>query len=268
VSAAPPGDRGEPAARLRALLERTGRAWPGPIEHLGLADSTNDRLKDRARQGAATGAVVFADAQTAGRGRHGRAWISPSGGLYLSVLLRPPVASLPLLPLAAGLAVADGLAAFGVAARLKWPNDVVGAQGKVAGILAESSSSAGSLDWVVVGLGVNVDPRDELPEGASSMKRETGKAPPLLEVAAAVLGALPAWYDAVLASGNPSVVAAWRRRSVPWWGRTVEVRSGEQVLRGVLRDVDAQGALVIEPRDGPEVAVVSGDVRALRLEDA
>jgi biotin-(acetyl-CoA carboxylase) ligase len=133
--------------------------------------------------------------------------------------------------------------------------------------LCEASTSGATLDWVVLGIGVNVQPGGALPEGSSSLKAETGRAASVLDVAAAVLRAVPAWYDAALDARVATVVLEWRRRSLPWWGREVEVWSGDQRLHGVLRELDDSGALVIEPPAGPPIKVVSGDVRALRLQD-
>ena len=154
-----------PADRLREALRTRGLDWPAPIEHHARLGSTSDRLKEKAREGAPEWAAVLADEQTGGRGRQGRAWASPPGGLYISVLLRPPSAPASLIPLAAGVAVVEALRERGVSAELKWPNDVLARDRKLAGILTEASSSSSGLDWVVLGLGVNlVTPPESLPE--------------------------------------------------------------------------------------------------------
>src|SRR5260370_24949102 len=105
-----------PADRLREALRARGLEWTAPIEHHVRLGSTSDRLKEMAREGAPPWAAVLADEQTGGRGRQGRAWASPPGGLYLSVLLRPRFASLSLVPLAAGVAVVEALREHGVTA--------------------------------------------------------------------------------------------------------------------------------------------------------
>ncbi|HLA79334.1 MAG TPA: biotin--[acetyl-CoA-carboxylase] ligase, partial [Vicinamibacteria bacterium] len=116
---------GGPRSRLSERL-RTEKRWPGEIYHFAELGSTNDWLKDACRHGLPEWSLVVADRQTAGRGRHGRAWASPPGNLYLSVLLRPrlPAELVSLLPLLAGVAVVEAAAGWGVAAELKWPNDV------------------------------------------------------------------------------------------------------------------------------------------------
>jgi BirA family biotin operon repressor/biotin-[acetyl-CoA-carboxylase] ligase len=239
---------------------------------LDRVSSTNDVARQAAREGAPEGLVVLAHAQTGGRGRHGRTWVSPPGNLFLSVLLRPrDPGSLSLLPLAAGVAVADALEAEGAVCRLKWPNDVLAGERKIAGILAEASTEAGRVDSVVVGIGVNVNLRtgDAPPEIASrtaSLVEETGRAHDVAAVAAAVLGRWVLWYDALQADAGV-VREAWRARSIDWWGRAVEVVSGGARVTGIARGIDDSGALMIDAPDGTVSRVLSGEARALRPAD-
>jgi BirA family transcriptional regulator, biotin operon repressor / biotin---[acetyl-CoA-carboxylase] ligase len=254
---------------VRAGLRARGRDWPAPLEHHPSLPSTSDRLKELARAGAPEWSAVMADEQTGGRGRHGRAWASPPGGLYLSVLLRPDFDAVGLIPLAAGVAVVDVLRGLGAVADLKWPNDVLASGRKLAGILAEASSSAASLDWVVLGVGVNLatppEALVEFRESATSVQALTGAVPGPGEVAPTVLAALAAWYDAL--RRNPADVRdAWRERAAPWWGRRVELRSGGRTVTGVAEDIDADGALVLVLDDGGRIAVRSGEVAVVRLE--
>ncbi|PYQ55559.1 MAG: biotin--[acetyl-CoA-carboxylase] ligase [Acidobacteria bacterium] len=286
---------------LRGLLKARGLEWAAEIEHLAAVGSTNDHLKQRARAGAAAWTVVIADAQTAGRGRQGRRWSSPPGNLHLSVLLRPdpPAARWSVLPLLAGVAVAEALAEEGLEVRLKWPNDIVagtaatsrligctaatsrligctaatsgliGCGRKLGGILAEAASSAEGLESVVMGVGVNVAvrPADLPPDAASSVTSiadELGHGVDRLVVAAAVLARLRVWYHALARDGPRVVQAAWRARALPWWGRAVEARSGERHLRGIARDLDEGGALILELEDGTRAVLHSGEVREVR----
>jgi BirA family biotin operon repressor/biotin-[acetyl-CoA-carboxylase] ligase len=264
-------DQGGPGERLRARLAERGREWPAPIEHLPAVGSTNDHLKALARSGAAAWTVVLADAQTAGRGRQGRRWSSPPGNLYLSVLLRPepPDGRWSVLPLAAGLAVAEALASIGADARLKWPNDVLLGGRKVAGVLAEASSGRDGLDSVVVGIGVNVARRpDDLPADVGAtvtcLQEEGAAAVDRIDVAAAVLGRLTVWYHELAREGPRPVQSAWRERAVPWWGRAVEARTGGRILRGIVRDLDEDGALVLDLEDGTRALLHSGEVHEVR----
>jgi BirA family biotin operon repressor/biotin-[acetyl-CoA-carboxylase] ligase len=214
--------------------------------------------------------VVLADRQSAGRGRLGHAWESPPGNGYVSVLLPPlPGERATVLPLAAGLAVAEALDAHGVAAQLKWPNDVILDGRKVAGVLAEGLASGSELEAFVLGIGVNVnlDPQAlpaPLSATATSLRAASGRDADVLGVVASVLLRLSVWYHALARTGPAAIVAAWRARALPWWGRTVEARSGEEVLRGVALGVDERGALLIEREAGDRVALLSGEVRELR----
>jgi BirA family biotin operon repressor/biotin-[acetyl-CoA-carboxylase] ligase len=257
--------------RTQALAEAVA-AQGGPrlpsVEWHDVIGSTSDRLKELARTSALEWTAVLADAQTLGRGREGRAWQSPPGGLYLSVLLRPPAERAPLVPLAAGVAVAEAVRSFGVEGELKWPNDVLARDRKLAGILAEASSGVAGVEWVVLGIGVNVAlDLSGLPEplrgGVSSLRGEGAAEASPDAVAAAVLARLGVWYDA-LTEEPQRVIAAWRARAVPWWGALVDVRAGGAALRGRLIAVDDQGALVIELSGGERRRLVSGEVQMLR----
>lgn len=244
--------------------------WPAPFAHYASVPSTNDVLREKARKGAPEWSVVVADMQSAGRGRHGRSWASLPGNLCLSVLLRPSFEAVGVLPLLAGVAVAEAAAEWGVAARLKWPNDVVVGERKLAGILAEAASSGAGVEFVVVGIGMNLllepaEAPEELRASITSIRHEHGRAVSAAEAADTVLGRLGVWYHAVARDGARPVIEAWRARSVPWWGRPIEVVSGERRVSGIARDVDETGALVIDTPHEGQVHVVSGEARELRL---
>ena len=255
-----------PEARLRDLLAAHGWPWRAPIDHHGSLGSTNDRLKDLAREGAVEGSLVWADTQTAGRGRQGRAWVSPPGNLYVSVLLRPSSPCGPLLPLAAGVAVAEGLEALGVAVRLKWPNDVVVGERKIGGILAESSSAGASIDWVVVGIGVNVKAPvpQELRDVAVSLLDAGAPNAAVEDVAGLVLARLAVWYHRLARSGESAVLVEWRRRAVAWWGQRVEAWASGSRVTGRALELDDEGGLVLEMDDGSKETLRSGEVRRCR----
>jgi BirA family transcriptional regulator, biotin operon repressor / biotin---[acetyl-CoA-carboxylase] ligase len=244
---------------------------------LEAAGSTNEWLKERARDGAPEWTVAVADVQTAGRGRHGRRWVMQAGDLAMSVLVRVPEQpdALLLLPLAAGVAVAEAAAEHCAKVSLKWPNDVVveggrgGAAGyrKLAGILVEGMSE-GTRTAAAVGVGLNLVPlaaaAGELRDAAISLRDVTGRDVSRDEAAAAVLERLRVWYDAVARGDASAVVAAFTARALPWWGHMVEVRSGETVVRGIARGIDGRGGLLIETGDGTVQAVVSGEARQVR----
>jgi BirA family biotin operon repressor/biotin-[acetyl-CoA-carboxylase] ligase len=253
-------------ALAAALAARGGPRLPG-VEWPVSIGSTSDRLKALARGGAPEWTVVLADVQTGGRGREGRTWVSPPGGLYLSVLLRPRVEKVGLLPLVAGVAVAEAAGELGVPTELKWPNDVLASGRKLAGILSEAASGPAGVEWIALGIGVNVslDAACLAPEmrvAVTSLGAEGAADVSVPAVAAAVLARLAVCYD-VLRSNPPAVVSAWRSRAVAWWGSQVDVSAGGTSLQGRLLDVDQEGALVLELA-GERRRLLSGEVTRVR----
>lgn len=254
-------------ALVAALAARGGPRLPA-VEWPASIVSTSDRLKALARGGAPEWVVVAADEQKGGRGREGRTWVSPPGGLYLSVLLRPRFPGVGLLPLAAGVAVAEAAEELGVRTELKWPNDVLASGRKLAGILSEAASGGGGVEWVVLGIGVNValDPAvlpPELRDAVTSLAAEGRAGATLPDVAASVLARLAVGYDG-LGSRPRALVGAWRERAAPWWGGLVDVRTADGRLRGRVLDVDDGGALVLELDGGERRRLLSGEVTRVR----
>lgn len=230
-------------------------------------ESSNDEARKLAEQGAEDGTLVWVKEQTKGRGRQGRSFISPPGNLYLSLVLRPDctVAEAAQLSFVAALGVGEAVGSValpGVEVLYKWPNDVLFSGRKGAGILLESRMSPeGALDWLVLGVGVNVK---SFPEGldveATSLQYE-GAPPDLDEVdmleafARHFLG----WVNRWLEDGFAPVRQAWLHHA-KGLGETIEVRLPRETLTGVFRDLDAQGALLLELPDGNTRAIAAGDV--------
>jgi BirA family biotin operon repressor/biotin-[acetyl-CoA-carboxylase] ligase len=217
-----------------------------PRLHLRVAGSTNDRARALAIDGAPHGTLVTAREQTAGRGRHGRTWIGPPGhALLMSLVLRELD---PLLPLRAGLAVAD---LGGAAALVKWPNDVWMEGRKVAGILVEARAQAG---WAVLGIGVNVAvDLDELPAELHETAGTLGRRPEELEDALAeLLQAL----EHRLSEAPDSTLRALRARDA-LLGREIAWDAGE----GVGAGIDDAGSLLVRLGDGRMIALSAGEVR-------
>jgi BirA family transcriptional regulator, biotin operon repressor / biotin---[acetyl-CoA-carboxylase] ligase len=233
-------------------------------------DSTSDRAKALAEEGAAHGEVVIAERQTSGRGRRGRPWVSPPGrNVYLSAILRPdlPPSRAPELTLVASLAVCDALRQAGVAAGIKWPNDVLVGERKIAGILLELAAEPERVHWLVLGVGVNVNARaedfpEELRGEATSILIERGEPAPRALFVAALLTGLEAWVDVHDEQGFAPIRDAWRARSVTL-GREVSVRADERELVGTAEDIDEQGALLVRDRSGVH-RILAGDVHLLR----
>jgi len=232
--------------------------------------STSDLAKQLAEDGAEHGEVVIAEAQTAGRGRRGRAWFSaPGRNLAFSAVLRPelPPQRAAELTLVASVALCEAVRAAGIAASIKWPNDLLFEGRKLAGILTEMEAEADRVHWVVLGVGVNVNVREaELPEElrliATSLAEARGGPVPRALFAAACLSRLEEWLDRHAEEGFQPVRAAWRELS-DTLGRDVSVRVGERDLVGRAEDIDDAGALLVRTPGGLE-RVLSGDVQHLR----
>jgi BirA family biotin operon repressor/biotin-[acetyl-CoA-carboxylase] ligase len=227
--------------------------------------STNDEAKALARAGAPDGTLVWAGEQTAGRGRRGRIWLSPPGNLYLSLVLRPDAAPsrAAQLGFVAALGLGDALAALtgpGLHLRYKWPNDLLVNGGKLAGILLESETSATDrVDFVVVGIGVNIlsAPVDvEFPATSLAAEGIAGITPPVLleGFARHFAGWAQRWREA----GFTPVRAAWLARA-SGLGERVRVRLEHSTLHGRFRDLDDDGALVLDAAEGSR-RIAAGEV--------
>ncbi len=227
--------------------------------------STNDDARALAEAGAPEGTAVVASRQSAGRGRLGRAWESPEGGAYVSVVLRPPTTPALTGPLAlvVALGIATGLEAFGLTPRLKWPNDVWLDGRKVAGVLLEMTTEADRVEWVVAGFGLNVVRTADSPAAAayvSDVRDDLGVA----EVTASVLDSVAAAYRRWLAEGFDRMAEQFDRLSA-LTGESVVVSDGAGVVRekGTVVGVDREGRLVLRG-DAGVVRVASGEVTLRR----
>jgi BirA family biotin operon repressor/biotin-[acetyl-CoA-carboxylase] ligase len=232
--------------------------------------STNDYAMQRGRQGATGGLVVFAERQTAGRGRFGRTWDSAAHrGLWFSLLLRPalPIQLWPRLTswVAASLAgaIEDSL---GLPAKIKWPNDIYLLDRKVAGILAESGADSKGQPFAVVGIGVNVNhelrdfPR-ELDGKAGSLRMATGRLLDRPALATALIQALEARFPEMSAD-FPRIIADVTRRSL-LLGRWVQLRAGHTILEGRAESLDADGHLLLRKTDGSLSRLTAGEVTVI-----
>jgi len=222
--------------------------------------STNDVASYLAHSGAREGVTVFAEAQTKGRGRHGRAWVSPHGkGLWFSVVLRPqlPADSVSRITVAASVAVARAIrAATRLEARIKWPNDVTIAERKVAGILTELHDNAAILG---IGLDVNCE-RDDFPADvpATSLRIATGHWQDRSALAAAVLKELDTAYRQAL-NDFDDIVAAWAKWSTTL-GRQLVLRMGHRRIEGHAQALDGDGALLLRRDNGQVERILGADV--------
>jgi len=243
--------------------------WLGrPVHFMEEVDSTNSRLAGLAHRGATEGTAVIADCQTRGRGRLGRVWQSPPGrNLYVSLLLKPdlPAEQAPQITLVTGVAVAEALSRFcpGVTT-LKWPNDVLIGGKKACGILTEMRTRGTRVDYVIVGIGINLnmgkeDFPEELRSIATSLREETGREIDRVDFAKALFSVLETWYDRYRRMGFAVVRERWLALS-GILGRTVSVRNGDKKVEGTAFDLDPSGALMILDKEGRQETVYAGDI--------
>lgn len=230
--------------------------------------STNDVALRLAGEGAPEGTGVLAGVQRQGRGRRGHEWWSPPGaGLYLSVVIRPPAdpGIQPLVTLAAGVAAAESLlATTGLPVELKWPNDlVIGSPWrKLGGILTEGVTTGGALSALVVGIGINLVDRPVPPPleaTATSVEAELGRRCDRPALLTTLLGRLRLAAALVHEGGRGAIIERWRWFARSGLGGDVRWHDAEGEHRGVARDVDDDGALLVS-REGVVVRVVAGDV--------
>ena len=231
--------------------------------------STNDDARVLARAGAVEGSVVLAARQRTGRGRMGRTWESPTGGVYLSAVLRPAVAPTQVasLALAVALGVVVGLERLGVQPQLKWPNDVLLGGRKLAGVLLEMSAEADAVQWVVAGVGLNV--HRPAPGAAGALEAayldDAVTQPRLAEVAAAELDGIADTYAAWRTGGFSAVRAAYEARfALTGADVCVSDLTGAVRASGIVEGVDDEGRLLLRGADGTIAAVVAGEVTLRR----
>jgi BirA family transcriptional regulator, biotin operon repressor / biotin---[acetyl-CoA-carboxylase] ligase len=230
------------------------------VRHYPSIGSTNDEAMRLANEGAAHGTVVHADQQSSGRGRRSRRWSSPPGNLYLSVILRLnlPPARMVEIGFVAALAVADAVDALlprQMHATLKWPNDVLVNNGKIAGILLEQTGDA-----LIVGIGLNVL---QAPDGISYNAATIVACGGLATVdgtRAKLLAALGDWLTIWQQDGFAPIRTAWLARAHPV-GKVLSVQLADRLVSGEFAGIDIDGALLLGTSEGP-ARVVAGDVQA------
>ena len=234
---------------------------------LDRVDSSNDEAKRLAEAGAEDGTLVWVREQLQGRGRRGRSWASPPGNLYLSLVLRPEctAAEAAQLGFVAALGIGDGVGSVAppmVEVQYKWPNDVLFNRRKGAGILLESRMSpAGGLEWLVLGLGVNVASFPEDAGFAATSLRFEGAPPDVDEVdlLEAFARHFLTWVNRWLEDGFGPIRETWMHHA-QGLGEPIEVHLPGETLSGTFRDLDESGALLLEQPDGQVRSVAAGDV--------
>jgi BirA family biotin operon repressor/biotin-[acetyl-CoA-carboxylase] ligase len=265
-SSLPPWDSSSVSGKI------AGCQLGNPLVFLDEIGSTVDEVWSRAAGGAQQGLAVVAESQTRGRGRAGNVWHSPAGvGVWISFLLRPRLAPerMALLTLGGGVAAARAAESLGVSVGLKWPNDLIAADGtgrKIGGVLAESRSESG--EWtVVLSMGINVnslaeDFPEEIRARAASLRVVAGHPVSREEYLIALIQSLSTIYGTLDAGDTQSLLADWRSLS-PVFGRAVRVRGGAAEVEGVASDVGEDGALIVRLESGAELEVRAGELEVL-----
>lgn len=226
--------------------------------------STMDIAFQLGVEGISEGAVVCAESQSKGKGRLGRGWASPKGkGVYMSVILRPPLApsdsaKLTLLSAVATCEAIEKL--FNIQAKIKWPNDILVKNKKLAGILTELSAEMDRVRFVVIGIGVNVNTSlSQLPLNATSIKNETGQKSSRVRLIQEILRSLEKWYENLNEQGFEPVLARWKKLSSTL-GQRVRVSDLNGSVEGEAIDLDEYGGLIIRSESGETVKRITGDV--------
>jgi BirA family biotin operon repressor/biotin-[acetyl-CoA-carboxylase] ligase len=233
--------------------------------YIAITTSTMDEARKLAEHGSPNGTVVIAGEQVSGRGRLGRSWLSPEGGLATSIILRPEASSLRLLPAIASVAVHNAAGRMGITTSIKWPNDVLISGKKVCGILIENGFTSGSLIYSIIGIGINVNfdatRFPEIAEIATSLSVELGKEVSMAEVALNLYSEMEKLYDRI---GDPDFIIGEWTHHMGTIGRRVTANIGGRTIEGVAQAVNNDGNLILLLDDGSLSEVVAGDVSNVR----
>jgi biotin-[acetyl-CoA-carboxylase] ligase BirA-like protein len=254
--------------RLQKIKEKLQTKLIGKtIHYLSEVASTNDIAKEMAALRAKEGTVIVAGIQTGGKGRFGRKWASPKGGLWFSTILRPKLhpREIPKLTIVSSLAVAKTISQlFNLKPEVKWPNDVLINAKKVCGILSEANTRGGTINFVVVGVGLNANIElNSLPkqvrENATSLKQELNRNIECEQLLCVLLEKIEHYYVMLINREFNSVLEEWKSLC-GFLGSYVEVTSWEKKIEGWAIDVDETGALILRLQDGTLKRILSGDV--------
>jgi BirA family biotin operon repressor/biotin-[acetyl-CoA-carboxylase] ligase len=246
----------------------TTRNFGKRISYREECSSTQDLAAELARQGEPEGSMVITEAQTRGRGRKGRSWIStPGTGVCLSVILRPKLQASQIvqIPMVAGVAAVRAISAVTcLEPDIKWPNDILLNGKKVAGILTEMSCEKDQINYIILGIGINVNSRhSDLPKAirdtATSLRIESGRNISRITMVQRYLIDLETAYYSYLANGFENIRQEWKSLSSTI-GARVEILDGPEHLTGEVLDIDTDGFLLLKTDAGKIQRIVAGDV--------
>jgi len=232
--------------------------------------STNIIAKEKALHRAEEineGTLIIAERQSAGKGRLGREWFSPEGGIWLSVILYPQLSPSYISRITLMTAVAAVKAikiCTQIKSQIKWPNDILINEKKVCGILTEISAELDIINWVVVGIGINanIDHRDfpeDIQENTISLKEASGKEISRVKLAQTFLQEFEKYYDKLKRIEFSSILKEWKLCSHTL-GRKIRVDMGERIITGEAVNINEEGALILKKEDGELVEIISGTI--------
>ena len=248
--------------------KNVGASWAGrPCYYYEEVDSTNEEVKRLWAEGAGHGTLVWAQSQSAGKGRRGRAWISPPGSsIFMSLLLKPDFAveKASMVTLVTALAVRNGIRRVcGISAGIKWPNDIVADGKKLCGILTELELAGNGIGCLVIGIGINVFQQEfpqELRDRATSIKESGGDVPSREALICAVMEAFEDYYEIFVQDGNLKRLQSLYNLCLVNRDRDVMVLDPKGGFAGTALGIEENGALLVKTRDGLIKAVDSGEV--------
>jgi BirA family biotin operon repressor/biotin-[acetyl-CoA-carboxylase] ligase len=239
-----------------------------PVLYYNSVSSTQDIAAEMARNGASEGTLVIAETQDKGRGRKGRSWVSlPQGGIYLSLILRPNLmpSQVVQIPLIAGVALTKAIReTVSLQPMIKWPNDIIVGKKKVGGILTEMSSEIDGVNYVILGIGLNVNMpasvfSEDISNIATSLIDECGKYTSRVKLVQSFLSEFELIYTKFLAQGFGSVRDEWKELNNTI-GSRVKITEGMTDIEGEAIDIDNDGFLLVRKENGDISRIISGDV--------
>ena len=242
----------------------------GKIYYFPELKSTNIMAKEKAlhrTEAIDEGTIIIAERQSAGKGRLGREWFSPAGGIWLSIILYPqlPPFYIPRITLMTAVAVVKAIKiCTQVEPQIKWPNDILINKKKVCGILSEMSAELDIINWVVVGIGINanIDLQDfpeDIQENTISLKEVLGKEVLRVKLAQAFLQEFEKYYEILKRREFSSILKEWKLYSHTL-GRKITVDVGERIITGEAVDINEEGALILKKEDGELIKIISGTI--------
>ena len=232
--------------------------------------STNSIAKFLASHSAEEGTVLISEIQTKARGRLGKKWESPDGGIWMSLILRPqvPPARIGLITLATGVAIAKSIKSLGLDAKIKWPNDVLIHGDKISGVLTEVNATFNEIDWVVVGIGIDSNLKlEDFPEeirvGTTTLNEELPTEIDENELIAIFLNEFEKVYQLYKDGEIEAILKDWRELS-DTIGKYVNItQTGGKITQGYVVGINNEGSLIIEKQDGSLEKIISGELRTV-----